>query len=313
MISSRHREIIRIMTAKVRIVSTLGLMLTYSVCFSAIKAGLAFIPPLLFSGLRAFIGGATLLVLVIALRRQLIPERRNWLAVLALAIISTTFVYGAMFVSPGLTSAGIASVLGKIQPLFALLLAARFLGEQITVRKLAALVLGLAGIILISYASMAGYDGDEMLGIVLAVAVSAGSAAGSVIIKRMGVRRDLMAIAAWQLIIGSLPLLAASALSEKNTAVVWNTELVSLLLFLALVGTSFATAFWYWLIYQDDVSRLTMFFFLVPAIGLGIATLTFGEKIGFIEGIGAILTVLGVGAIAKSPNAIRRNLPPLKI
>lgn len=286
------------MTAKVRIVCTLGLMLVYSVCFSAIKVGLAFVPPFLFGGLRAFIGGVALLGLAIALRRQLIPERRNWLAVLALSVIATTFVYGAMFLSPGLTSAGIASVLGKIQPLFALVLAALFLGEQITVRKLVALVLGLTGIVLISYSSMAGYNGYEISGAVLAIAVSAGSAAGSVIIKRMGVQRDLLAIAAWQLIIGSLPLLAASALTEKNMAVVWNTELVSLLIFLALVGTSFATAFWYWLIYQDDVSRLTMFFFLVPAIGLGIATVAFGEKIGFVEGIGAILTVLGVGAVA---------------
>ena len=67
---------------------------------------------------------------------------------------------------------------------------------------------------------------------------------------------------------------------------------------LALIGTSFATTFWYWLVLREEVGRLSMFFFLVPAFGLGIATLAFGEKVSLMEGIGAILTIVGVSATA---------------
>lgn len=47
----------------------LGLTAVYAVCFVAIKAGLAFAPPLLFAGLRAEIAGVVLLGLVVFLRR----------------------------------------------------------------------------------------------------------------------------------------------------------------------------------------------------------------------------------------------------
>lgn len=51
----------------------LGLTAVYAVCFVAIKAGLAFAPPLLFAGLRAEIAGVALLGLVVFLRRPAAP------------------------------------------------------------------------------------------------------------------------------------------------------------------------------------------------------------------------------------------------
>ncbi|MDQ2807405.1 MAG: hypothetical protein M3Z04_10920, partial [Chloroflexota bacterium] len=45
-----------------------------------------------------------------------------------------------------------------------------------------------------------------------------------------------------QLLLGSLPLLAASALFEAPARITWNGEFVGILLFLALVGTAFTTA-----------------------------------------------------------------------
>jgi drug/metabolite transporter (DMT)-like permease len=93
----------------------------------------------------------------------------------------------------------------------------------------------------------------------------------------------LLALAAWQLMIGSLPLLGASAVFEPNAGITWNIEFVGLLLFLALVGTSFTTALWYWLLQRMEVGRLTMFLFLVPVVGLGIAALAFGERVGPLE------------------------------
>jgi probable blue pigment (indigoidine) exporter len=85
---------------------------------------------------------------------------------------------------------------------------------------------------------------------------------------------------------------------EHNAVIVWNATLVGLLLFLALIGTAFATALWYWLIRHDDVGRLTMFFFLVPALDLGIAALAFGEAIGLWEGAGVVVTLAAIGAVA---------------
>ncbi len=277
----------------------LGLTTIYPVCFIAIKAGLPFMPPLRFAGLRALIGGLALLGLMAALRRPLLPPRRSWPAVVALGITSTTIAFGAMFLSPGRMGAGIASVLGNTQPVIVPALAALFLGERMTHGKSIALVLGMIGVALLASPALAGPEASGVLGPVLALAASGGLAFGSVIVKRIGAEIDLLALTAWQLLVGSLPLLAVSIMVERDAVVAWNATFVGLLLFLALIGTALATAIWYWLIRHDDVGRLTMFFFLVPVFGLTLAALVFGEAIGLQEGAGVVVTLAEIGAVAR--------------
>ena len=74
---------------------------------------------------------------------------------------------------------------------------------------------------------------------------------------------------------------------------------IALLLFLALVGTSFATALWYWLLGRVEVGRLTLFLFLVPVVGLGIAVLALGESVGALTALGALLAVMGIAAVVR--------------
>ena len=278
--------------------SVLGLTLVYAVCFVAIKEGLAFAPPLLFAGLRAIIAGAALLALAAIQRKRIVPSRRDWGWVVALGSVSTTLSFGAMFLSPGRTGAGIASVLGNTQPLDTVVLAALFLGERMTPGKWAALLLGLVGVGLVAYPALAGADAYGLSGAVLALVAAASAASGSVIVKRMRLLDTLLAITGWQLILGSLPLLAASAVVEGSTGVHWSLEFAAILLFLALIGTSLATAGWYWLVQREDVGRITMFLYLVPILGLGIAALAFGEGVEPLEGIGVLVTLGGIGAVA---------------
>lgn len=289
----------------------MGLVAIYAFCFAAIKAGLAFAPPLLFGGLRALIGGVFLLGLAIVLFQSSIPPRRSWAGVLALALTSTTLAFGAMFLSPTRTGAGIASVLGNAQPLMVAGLAVVFLSERMTLDKWVTLMLGVAGVTLISSQALPGPDAYGISGAVLALVASFSAAAGSVIFKRMGIQTHLMAITAWQLILGSLPLLAASALVERDAPVTWNAEFVGLLLFLALVGTSLAYGVWYWLIRRDEVGRLSLFLFLVPVFGLGIAALVLGERVSPLEIIGSALTIAGIGVAIWNSRMARHRLRPV--
>ncbi|GEM_PF-3695209 len=85
---------------------------------------------------------------------------------------------------------------------------------------------------------------------------------------------------------------------ERGVAVQWTVQFVTVLLFLALIGTALTTAVWYWLVQRDDVGRLTLFLFLIPVFGLAIAAWVFGEQISRTESVGIALTIAGVGAAA---------------
>ena len=95
-----------------------------------------------------------------------------------LGITSTTIAFAAMFLSPGLAGAAIASVLGNSQPIFAVALAVPLLGERMTPGKQVALVLGTLGVILIATASSGAYG---LAGPALALGASLSLAIGSVI------------------------------------------------------------------------------------------------------------------------------------
>ncbi len=276
----------------------IGLTAIYAVCFVLIEAVSESAPAFAFAGLRTLIAGAALLTLVIVLRQPLFPPRKIWPWVLALALTSTAGAYGAMFLSPGRAGAGIASVLGNLQPIFVVGLAALVLGERVTRLSWLTILLGTVGVLLIAAPALAGGDPYGLSGPALALAASLGFALGSVLVKRLNPSSGLLALAGWQLLIGSLPLLAISAVVERNAQIIWSRSFLAALLFLALAGTSLTTASWYWLVQREQLGRLTVFLYLVPVFGLALSLWIYDDRIGIAAGagIGVVLIAVGVAA-----------------
>lgn len=120
------------------------------------------------------------------------------------------------------------------------------------------------------------------------------------LMKRFGPSVPLLAMTAWQFLLGALPLLALSALLERTAVVRWTPPFVGLLLLLGLSGTALTTATWYWLIQRDDVGRLALYLFLVPIVGLVLAVVLLGEQLTIPISAGMALTLLGVlGALRR--------------
>lgn len=286
---------------RTRLLILLLITFVYAVCYVAIKAGLAFAPPLCFAALRACIAGIVVLGVAVVLRQPVLPTPRQWLPMAALALTATTISYAGMFLSPGRVGAGIASVLGNIQPLITIILAAMFLGERLTGGKLTAMLVGLTGVTLMLWPDLNATDNTSLVGLTLALAASVGSAGGSVIFKTMPAQGQLLTITGWQLIMGSLPLFVGSLAIEHSLNVIWNAEFLGLLLFLALIGTSFTSVVWFWLVAREDVGQLSLALFLVPLMGLTIAVMASGETISLLQLLGVAITLAGVGiAIVES-------------
>lgn len=279
--------------------SLFGLMLIYTVvaafCYTAIKAGLEFSPPIRFAGLRTLIGGISLILLLIVLRKPILPRRDLMKWIIPVGVVSTTITFGFMFSSPEFTGAGIASVLGNSQPLTIIVLAALFLGEKITMVKIIALVLGMLGIILISAQAFIGENPYAFLGAMLATGTSLGSAVTAVLLKRLKPGTDLISFTGWQLIAGSVPLLVGSFIFESGSIITWSGFFIGLVIFLGLIGTALTEIIWFWLLQKYDASSLSLYLFLIPVFGLFIAFIVFGESLQTFEIIGIIFIISAIG------------------
>lgn len=266
----------------------------YAICFVAIRLGLAYAPPLRFAALRLLVAGAALLMLAAATHQPLVIPRRSWPGLLALAGAAGTIGYGAMFLSPGWADASIASVLGNTQPLMLVVLGATILGERITRQQVVALVLGLVGVTFVSFSAFTELRLAGLVGALLAFASAASFAVASVLMKRLGPSIPLLAMTAWQFLLGALPLFAFSAWFERSAVIRWAPPFVGILLLLGLGGTALTTAVWYWLIQHDDVGRLSLLLFLVPIVGVFLAVVLLSESLTLSIVVGIALTVLGV-------------------
>ena len=279
------------------VLATLAALL-YATCYVAIKAGLAYAPPLHFAAWRALIGGAVLMTMLALRGQRVLPARRLWIPVMVLAIVGPVVGFIAMFTSPLHAGAGLASVVGNTGPLLIIVLAAIFLHEPITLAKLVALGCGLAGVTVIAWTRTGMSGSTHVAAVALPLLAAASGASESIIVKLVRPAADVIRVAAWQFLIASLILFGLAAWREPYETITWTESFVLLLVLLAGGATAAATALWYSLVRQEEVSRLSLILFIVPVAGLGLGAVLFGERIGATQALGIVLILGGVGVAA---------------
>ncbi len=268
-----------------------GVALAYSGCFVAIELGLGDAPPLRFAGLRAALAGGALLFVAGAVGRERVPppRLRPWLPALA-AVLTAQYV--AMFLSPGLAGAGLSAVLANTGPIFLVVLAVPALGETFHRLGLAAIAMGATGVGLIAWR---GGEAGEFgaWGLVLPLVVAMAAALETILLKRASPGRHLLALAGWQLLLASAPLLLLSAVVGE-APIDWTPSFIGALGFVALPGTAMGLTLWYWLVQREPVSRLAAIMFLVPVAGLLLAWLILGETISGRQAAGLVTALAGI-------------------
>lgn len=255
------------------------IMGVYSLCYIGIKFGLPHSPPLLFGGLRVALGGVALLALMLATRSPWWPKNTPLKWMLLLGFVATAASTATMFLAAKHGSAGMAAVLGNMQPILTLVLALTILRERITTGKITAAVLGVVGIVLLSLPVFQRGGTGQIEGALLAFGSSLIVALANILVKRFIPKEDILPASAWQLVMGCIPLLIASALTENWSKFHAVPGFIALLLFLGLIGTGYNTFAWYKLVKREDVGFVSMFYFVVPAIGLISGWLVFGESL----------------------------------
>ena len=229
-------------------------------CFVAISVGLQDAPLLWLAALRALVAGAALLILTVIRRAPVPREVRSWTLIGVLGVVNVAIAYAAMFGGTiGLTT-GVASVLANVQPVLILLPAWWLYRERPSLRSVAAMLTGLAGLLLIVLPAGAGTG--AWLSLTAAAAVPAGT-----LISR-AVRADPFLVATVQLLLGGGILLVAAAIVEGPPVIEWTPGFVLSLLWMSLAGTAATTVAWYAETQRSRLDILTTWTILVPVFGI---------------------------------------------
>jgi drug/metabolite transporter (DMT)-like permease len=264
-----------------------------------IKLGLQDLPPFTFAGVR-FVIAATILLVVIAVRRLPLPrERRDWWLIALTGVLAFGFNYGLLFWGEHRTSSGLAAILQTIIPAFGLVIAHYYLpDEHITLWKVSGIVLGIAGVALI-FSDQASMKGTSALAGSAAIVIGAFCVAYSnVLVKARARHIEPAVLAAGQMICGLVPLLFIGVTFEGNPfAFRWTPLALASLLYLALVGSAIAFLLFYWLVRNMDVTKTMLIPLVTPLIAVFLGWLVLHESLTWRTAAGALAIMSGIALI----------------
>lgn len=267
--------------------------------FLFIKIGVETLPPFELVALRLLFG-ALLLASVVAAARQPLPRDRATLRhLVVLAILNIVVPFSLITWGELSIDSGLASILNATMPLFTIVIAAVFLGEEpITVNRLAGLLVGFAGVIvLVSHDLGASGNLGEASG-QLAVALAAASYATATVYARHHVRHVRPMVLALGQVGLALPIVATLALlTEAPWTVGLRADALFAVAWLGVLGSGVAYLISFRLLARWDATRMSLVTYLLPAFGVALGALFLGEVLDPRVLLGAGLVVGGVALV----------------
>ncbi|ERG94949.1 MAG: permeases of the drug/metabolite transporter (DMT) superfamily [Haloquadratum walsbyi J07HQW2] len=283
--------------------------------FMAIKAGLAYIPPVLFAALRYDIAGILMLGYALRKTNQPVPRTRaGWASVGAGATLIFAGYHALLFIGetdPAVTSAA-AAVIVSFSPMLTTGLARVFLpAERLTFIGFFGVVLGLIGVIILSSPDPQNIVARGAIAKLLIFTAATAFALGSVLTRRLDASLPIETMEAWSMLGGAaLMHIISFLLGESFTAIEWTTEAILALAYLALVASALGFLIYFRLLKRLGAIEINLVSYVAPV---------FAALAGwvFLDEIPTIATVIGfivifAGFVLLKRDAIRSELPQIR-
>jgi len=279
--------------------------LLWSFAFVAGKIGVTDCPPLILLTARFSLAGILILG-VSALRRD--AWSLSWRDTFVFAILG--IANNALYLGLGYTglqtvSAGLGGLIVSANPVFTAGLAALFLGESLTWRKVAGLLLGIAGVSFIVWHRMS-VGTDSWHGIMFTLASLASIVAGTILFKLLAPKGSLWAGNGVQNLAAGIVLLPIAFTFADVGDIVPSTRLLGAFAFLVLGGSILAYLLWFHLLKVSGATAASAYHFLMPPLGMLFAWMVLGEHVEIRDLLGIVPVALGIYLVTRPSAATVR-------
>ena len=278
----------------------LGFVVMWSSAFTSAKFVVADAPPLTALALRFAVSGALGVTIAAALGQSWRLTPGQWRATFLFGLCQNALYLGLNFVAMQTIDAGLASIIASAMPLLVALLGWLTLGERLRPMGMAGLLAGLAGVSVIMGSRISG--GVDLHGLMLCVGGVLALTLATLSVRGASSGGNVLMVVGLQMLVGSAILVMAALLLE-SWQVDWSTPLVVAFLYTTLVPGLAATFTWFVLVRRIGPVKAATFHFLNPFLGVMIAAVILGERIGPLDILGVAIIMAGIFAvqISKAP------------
>jgi len=277
----------------------LTLCLIWGTTWIFIKIGLEDLPPLTFAAAR-FVLAVIILAVIINLQKIPFPtNKRDWKLLALTGVLQFSINYSLVFWSEQYISSGLAAVLQAMITVFGLVLAWIHLpNERITLIKVAAVTLGIAGVAVIFIEQLQINSVLAFAGCIAIVIGAYAAAHGSILVKAYGSNLHPAMLVFGQMIFGILPIIIYALTVEGNPLKLhWTWKAVISVVYLTVFGT--ITAFWlyYWLLSKIESTKAMMISLVTPLIAVIVGRIFLNEQLPAQTIFGGLLILASIGLI----------------
>ena len=294
----------RLLTGIALVVMTL----IWGTTWGAIRIGLQGIPPFTGIALRFAIAGFLLLGVALATHVDLRPKRRVVLVWVTNGLFSFSISYGIVYWAEQWVPSGLSSVLWSTFPFHVAVVAHVLLPqERLTRKRLAGIVLGFAGILVLFSDDFDAMQGDGVTRAAAWLLLSPLAAAiGNVVVKRWGRGMHHLSVTSMPMILTAAVTGALAAVTEGQLEVEWTGASVGALLYLAIFGSAVTFSLYFWLLRHVSATRLSLIAYAIPVVALTFGALALDEPVTPKLLLGSMVVLSGV-ALASRPGAMRKG------
>jgi drug/metabolite transporter (DMT)-like permease len=269
--------------------------LIWGVNFSIVKFGTSLVAPLAYNGLRVMIAAIVLMTIVLASKTPL-PPRRVIVALLTLGILGNG-IYQFFFVQGiSRTRASDAALVVAASPAFIAIIGRLRGVERASARRVMGILLSIAGIALVVFATTRGNDGRSSLaGDLLVLAGSLSWATYTVLLKPYTEHVSGIQVSAFTMVGGAVPLFIVALPAIAHAS--WSTVPAlgwAAIFYSSIFALVIAYLFWYRGVRVIGPTRTAMYSNVQPLIAVIFAWVVLNETPTVWQGIGMVFIMTGL-------------------
>ena len=202
--------------------------------------------------------------------------------------------YGEQFISPGAASLIIATI-----PIIIVILAAVFLKEKITWKKILGVLLAFGGVLIISMWGRpeATIEINYISGAIAVLIAAIMGAFYTIAGKKLLERYTALSLTVYAMLFGSLGLIPLISTSLFNEVATLSTDAWFAIIFLGLFSTVIGYLLWYLALEIKTASELSVYLYAIPVLSTIVSYFWFDDKITIMFVLGGALVIIGLAIV----------------
>jgi drug/metabolite transporter (DMT)-like permease len=261
----------------------------------AIRIGLESIPPFYAAAIRCLLAAGVLYAILRFTGGRIPATRLAWRVYLALGVLTIAIPFALIYWGQQYIPTGLSSILFGAFPFWVAVFSHLMLPEErLNGFKIAAVILGFAGVVVIFSADVYISDANAILGMMAVMVSTLLQAVALIYVKKYGRDVSPTAMNFVGMAMGGALLLLLSVALESGTPARWSVSGITSLLYLSLVGSVLTFVTYYWLLKRIEAVYLSLSSFINPLVAVAVGAAVLGERLPPSVFTGAALVLLGM-------------------